>query len=65
MAPTKRVRKVVLTQISVPIGKPSIEYRVMQLVNLVAPRVGEMLSEREVEALIDRDIQVTIRTRKR
>jgi len=62
---TKRARKVVLAQVTVPIGPTSIMYRVTQLVNLVKPRVGECLTERDVNALIERDIQVTIRTVKR
>lgn len=59
-------RKVTVEQAVTPtVGVPIPDkYRVVQLQNLTAPRVGEELTEEQVRALINRGVNVTVKAGK-
>lgn len=59
-------RKVVVEQAVTPtVGVPIPDkYRVVQLQNLTAPRVGEELTEEQVRALINKGVNVTVKAGK-
>ena len=64
--PRRVTRKVTVEQAVTPtVGVPIPDkYRVVQLQNLTTPKVGEELTEKQVQTLINKGVQVTVKAGK-
>lgn len=64
--PKKLTRKVVVEQVLTPaVGVPELDrYRVVQLQNLTTPKVGQGLTEEQVQNLINKGVHVTVKAGK-